>query len=73
MQFAFFYDYAGVFINDVIADDPYKNEYLEGYGCGIRLFYKDIFSFKYDLAFPARRGENEAELYNYFQFAFNFF
>jgi len=73
MQFAFFYDFAGVFINDLVEDDPYRNEYLEGYGCGLRLFYKDIFSFKYDLGFPVRRVENEAERYNYFQFAFNFF
>jgi hemolysin activation/secretion protein len=71
-QIALFYDHGGVFIVDPSADEN-KSEYLGGYGWGIRLYYKDIFSFKYDMGFPVRQKEDGDDLYHYFQASWNFF
>ncbi len=74
VQLALFYDHAGVFNNDLVSSaDEYKSEYLSGYGGGIRFYYKDVFSLKYDVGFPRKRTTEESELYNYIQMSFNFF
>lgn len=72
-QIAFFYDHGGVFIVDPIPPDEHKSEYLGGYGWGIRLYYKDMFSFKYDMGFPVTSKENGDNFYHYFQASWNFF
>jgi hemolysin activation/secretion protein len=72
-QIAFFYDHGGVFIVDPIPPDEQKSEYLGGYGWGVRLYYKDTFSFKYDMGFPVSKKENGDDYYHYFQASWNFF
>ncbi|MDP3284818.1 MAG: POTRA domain-containing protein [Desulfobacterales bacterium] len=72
-QIALFYDHGGVFIVDPIPPDEQKSEYLGGYGWGIRLYYKDTFSFKYDMGFPVSKKENGDDYYHYFQASWNFF
>jgi len=72
-QIAFFYDHGGVFIVDPIPPDEQNSEYLGGYGWGIRLYYKDKFSFKYDMGFPVAKKENGDDYYHYFQASWNFF
>ncbi|OQW96563.1 MAG: hypothetical protein BWK74_08235 [Desulfobacteraceae bacterium A6] len=72
-QIALFYDHGGVFIVDPIPPDEQKSEYLGGYGWGVRLFYKDMFSFKYDMGFPVASKENGDDYYHYFQASWNFF
>ncbi len=59
VQFAFFYDYGRVY-NANPGRGEYKDENLKGYGTGLRLYYKDIFSFKFDVAFPTEK-KNEGE------------
>ena len=58
---------------DQIPPDEHKSQYLSGYGWGVRLFYKDMFSFKYDMGFPVSKKENGDDLYHYFQATWNFF
>lgn len=72
-QIALFYDHGGVFIVDPIPPDEQKSEYLGGYGWGVRLYYKDMFSFKYDMGFPMKQKEDGDDLYHYFQASWNFF
>jgi len=72
-QIALFYDHGGVFIVDPIPPDEQKSEYLGGYGWGIRLYYKDIFSFKYDMGLPVSRKKDGDDFYHYFQASWNFF
>ena len=50
-QFAIFFDAGGVYITDAEADEE-GNTFLTGYGAGLRIFYKDRFRFKVDVAFP---------------------
>lgn len=73
LQFALFFDHGGVYTTD---PDPgsAKNEYLTGVGGGARIFYKDILTFKFDVAFPMVNEEmdNDHELY-YFMGSINFF
>ena len=71
VQFAVFYDYGGVFVTD--ADSTESTEFLTGYGAGIRLFYKNWFTFKYDMGFPKEGKEGKPNRFEYFQFSFNMF
>jgi hemolysin activation/secretion protein len=54
VQFSLFYDYGRVYYTE-----PQKGETpddrLQGYGAGVRLYYKDFFTFKFDLARPVKR------------------
>ena len=73
-QIALFYDHGGVFIVDPDPGlDEQKSEYLGGYGWGVRLYYKDTFSFKYDMGFPVAKKQNGDDYYHYFQASWNFF
>jgi hemolysin activation/secretion protein len=72
VQFALFFDHGGVFISNLEAGED-RNNYLSGYGGGVRLFYKDIFSLKFDVAFPTReRLAAEKERFHYLMIAINF-
>ena len=72
VQLAAFYDYGRVYYSDPQLGDPGKQR-LDGYGAGIRLYYKDLFSFKFDAALPVRKKtENEDNMYYYFMSSFNF-
>lgn len=71
VQLALFYDYGRVYSSEPQPNDP--DWRLSGYGGGIRLFYKDAFSFKFDIAFPVReRAATEDDYYLYFTSSFNF-
>jgi hemolysin activation/secretion protein len=73
-QFALFYDHGGVFtsnLNQLVVEN--RDEYLSGYGLGVRFFYKDRFSLKYDLGFPENRTENSPENFNYLTIQMNYF
>jgi len=72
IQFSAFYDHGGVYNSKPLAEE-WKNQYLSGYGGGIRLFYKDRFNFKYDLGIPVRKREGKRGVFNYFQVSLNFF
>lgn len=59
LQFALFYDYGRVYYANP-SPGEYNDEKLKGYGTGLRLYYKDVFSFKFDVAFPTKK-KNERE------------
>ena len=70
VQFALFYDHGGVFIDQPLENivgggltDAIENEseYLNGYGVGLRLFYKDRFRLKLDVGFPVGDRPDEAD------------
>jgi len=72
VQFALFYDHGGVYNHD---SEPGEidSETLSGYGAGVRLFYKDIFSFKYDLGIPVEKVDEGDDYINYFTGSLKFF
>jgi hemolysin activation/secretion protein len=66
VQFSLFYDYGRVYYS-VPQKGEATDERLIGYGGGIRLYYKDLFSFKFDLARPTKKkAETEDSTYLYF-------
>ncbi len=66
VQLSLFYDYARVYYS-IPQRGEYTDERLKGYGAGIRLYYKDLFSFKFDLARPTKKkAETEDSTYLYF-------
>lgn len=71
IQFAIFYDHGRVYTNEPM-EGELKSTSLSGYGCGVRLFYKDIFSLKYDFGVARDKIEDEPERLNYFQVSINF-
>jgi hemolysin activation/secretion protein len=73
VQFALFWDYGQVFTTDADANNEPSTHYLSGYGFGIRLFYKDWFTFKYDLGIPKDQIEGKPSAFNYVQCSFNLF
>ena len=83
VQFALFYDHGGVFIETPLEDIKgggvtealrYKSEFLNGWGFGMRLFYKDRFRFKLDVGFPVGdRPDGADESVVYILGSYNFF
>lgn len=72
VQFALFFDHGGVYTT-AFEPGEYESDYLSGYGAGIRLYYKDLFRFKFDVGFPTEeRTENEDERFFYFMASLNF-
>ena len=72
VQFALFYDHGGAFTTNTEPDEI-SSEFLSSYGGGFRLYYKDIFTFKYDIGFPVDREERKDNFINYFMVSFNLF
>jgi len=69
VQLAFFWDRGRVSISE-----PEQGEFrrLTGYGAGIRLYYKDLFSFKFDYALPSEEmTANERPAFYYFMGSIN--
>jgi hemolysin activation/secretion protein len=66
MQFAVFADHGQVWITDALSDEL-SSQYLTGYGLGVRLFYKDKFTFKYDLGIPKHVLPDKPSAFHYFQ------
>jgi len=65
-QLSLFYDYGRVYYS-VPQRGEAADERLKGYGAGIRLYYKDLFSFKFDLARPTKKKSDADEsTYMYF-------
>jgi hemolysin activation/secretion protein len=74
LQFAVFWDHGQVYTTDFDADlDDYDSRFLSGYGFGVRLFYKDRFTLKYDLGVPKDRFEDEPKHYHYVQGSWKLF
>jgi hemolysin activation/secretion protein len=72
MQFAVFFDHGGVYTSHLKAGEI-GNEYLNGFGGGIRLFYKELFRFKFDIARPIKdKYEDDKNTYYYFMIDVNF-
>jgi len=71
-QLAAFFDYGGIFISDPQLYDD-KNEYLGGYGGGLRIFYGDRFQMKFDVGLPVNKQEDEDDVYLYVLGNINFF
>lgn len=71
-QFALFYDHGGAFTTKTQKDEI-GSEFLGGYGGGFRLYYKDIFTFKYDIGIPVDREEGKGYFINYFMISLNLF
>jgi len=66
VQFSLFYDYGRVYYNENQRGEI-PDERLQGYGGGVRLYYKDFFTFKFDLARPTKR-KSISEQFTYFYF-----
>jgi hemolysin activation/secretion protein len=65
VQLALFFDYGRVYLTDP-GHGEYNDERLKGHGVGLRLYYKDIFSFKFDIARPTKKkaiGEDSTVFY----------
>ncbi|MFC1869179.1 ShlB/FhaC/HecB family hemolysin secretion/activation protein, partial [Thermodesulfobacteriota bacterium] len=72
MQLATFYDYGRAYYTDPQPGDNPSGR-LAGYGAGIRLYYKDLFSFKFDIGFPTReKVPDEDSRFLYFTTNINF-
>jgi len=66
VQFSLFYDYGRVYYTSNLRGEM-PDERLQGYGGGVRLYYKDFFTFKFDLARPMKKKAiNEKFNYLYF-------
>ena len=72
IQLAAFYDYGQIYVNDPLPGEITQS-HLDGYGLGLRLFYKDSFTFKYDYAIPVRQIPGQSSAINYFLFSLNIF
>jgi len=73
MQFAVFFDHGAVFNSKLKSSDVYGNEFLSGFGGGIRLFYKELFRFKFDIGKPFRDvDQDDKGTYYYFMIDVNF-
>jgi hemolysin activation/secretion protein/uncharacterized protein YraI len=71
-QLAVFYDTGRVYFSEPQPSEVYTTG-LSSWGVGVRLFYKDRFSFRYDFGVPIIRLEGEDPFINYFQFSVKFF
>jgi len=72
MQFAVFFDHGGVYTSKQKAGEV-GNEFLTGYGGGIRLFYKELFRFKFDIGKPIHdKYKDDKDTYYYFMIDVNF-
>ncbi|MBW1707446.1 MAG: ShlB/FhaC/HecB family hemolysin secretion/activation protein [Deltaproteobacteria bacterium] len=72
IQFAVFFDHGGVF-NSKLKAGEVGNEFLSGYGGGLRLFYKELFRFKFDIGKPFRDvNKDDKDTYYYFMIDVNF-
>ena len=72
VQFSLFYDYGRVYYTKNQRGEI-PDERLQGYGGGVRLYYKDFFTFKFDLARPMKRKAiNEKFTYFYFMTSIDF-
>lgn len=70
-QLALFFDHGKVLRSDPIPGER-EADRLSGFGAGLRLYYKDMFSFKFDWAFPTREmATGEDSNYYYFLGTFN--
>ena len=71
VQFSLFYDYGKVYYSQPGAGE-YNDEILQGFGGGVRLSYKDLFNFKFDIAFPTKKKQDfEESTYLYFMSSLN--
>lgn len=73
VQLAAFYDYGYVFVNDEQEEDEYDSKDLMGVGGGIRIFFKDLFTFRYDIGWPIDKEEGADDLFHYIQFSWSVF
>ena len=73
VQFALFVDHGQVWTVNADAYDETSDYHLTGYGGGFRLFYKDWFTFKYDLGIPKNHIEGQKEYFHYFQTSLTLF
>ncbi len=66
VQFSLFYDYGRVYFTEHLRGES-PDERLHGYGAGIRLYYKDFFTFKFDWARPTKKKAISEDFnYRYF-------
>lgn len=71
VQLSLFYDIGRVYYSRPGIGE-YRDERIRGYGGGIRIIYKDLFNFKFDVAFPTRKKlETEESSYFYFMSSIN--
>ena len=73
VQFALFADHGQVWNVNAEENDEVSDYHLTGYGGGFRLYYKDWFTFKYDLGIPKNHIEGQKEYFHYFQTSFTLF
>ncbi|MBC8430601.1 MAG: BamA/TamA family outer membrane protein [Desulfobacterales bacterium] len=73
VQFALFADHGQVWNVNAEENDEISDYHLTGYGGGFRLYYKDWFTFKYDLGKPKNHIEGQKEYFHYFQTSFTLF
>ena len=73
VQFAVFVDHGQVWTVNADANNETSDRFLTGYGGGFRLFYKDWFSFKYDLGIPKNHIDGKKEHFHYLQSSFTLF
>ena len=72
VQLAAWFDTGAVYISDTLLGEE-KSEYLHGYGGGVRLYYKDRFTFRFDLGIPTDEKEIGKDRYYYVESSFGFF
>jgi hemolysin activation/secretion protein len=70
VQLALFVDTGGVYTANTKSSE-YGNEFITGYGLGLRLYYKDRFRFKFDMAIPAP-DEQDITKDKWYYFMFDF-
>ena len=73
VQFALFADHGQTWRVNAEENDEISDEQLTGYGGGFRLYYKDWFTLKYDLAIPKDNIEGKKDHFHYLQTSFTLF
>jgi len=72
LQLAAWFDTGGAYVTDALSGER-NNQNLSGYGGGLRLYYKDRLTFRFDIGWPTDRKETGKSNYLYFSGTYGFF
>jgi len=72
VQLALWFDTGGAYTSKTLPGEA-NSQYLSGFGGGVRLFYKDRLTFRFDVAFPTDQQEEDEDVYLYFMASINAF
>lgn len=72
LQLAAWFDTGSAHVTDALSGEK-KNQNLSGYGGGLRLYYNDRLTFRFDIGWPTDRKDEGKSNYLYFSGTYGFF